>query len=304
MANKWAVQNGNWSDGSTWNDGVVPTADDDVWANGKTITLDQDVNVKSLRTTHSPLDIMGGTFKNNTNGRFVQADLYAGNSYVITTQSDSRSLTLNGNIYGGKPNTQYNNSAIELRAGCTMTIIGNCVGFTFLTFYSTYASVIFNGIVDCSEYPCCNYAIGGPLNINGKLIAGVYPNATTGGTLYIRVEGELKLMNSVSFATVGTTSNYHKIYGTIDMTDYEAVDFPIKGYIDMQVTELKGKTQVALPPESVVLEGYEYGDKVGTMKTVPDNVAIVNLTEQEVERVKNCATVSTVQKCFEDFKEE
>jgi hypothetical protein len=56
-------------------------------------------------------------------------------------------------------------------------------------------------------------------------------------------------------------------------------------------------------PESVVLEGYQYGNKVGSLKTVPDNVTIINLTEQEVNRVKNCATVSTVQKCFEEFKE-
>ena len=39
MANVYAVQNGNWSDGSTWSSGSVPTADDDVWLNGKTINM-------------------------------------------------------------------------------------------------------------------------------------------------------------------------------------------------------------------------------------------------------------------------
>ena len=37
---------------------------------------------------------------------------------------------------------------------------------------------------------------------------------------------------------------------------------------------------------------------------IVDNIAVVNLTEQEVERVKNCATISTMQQCFENFKEE
>jgi hypothetical protein len=34
-----------------------------------------------------------------------------------------------------------------------------------------------------------------------------------------------------------------------------------------------------------------------------DNISVVNLTEQDVNRVKNCATIETVQKCFEEFKE-
>lgn len=37
---------------------------------------------------------------------------------------------------------------------------------------------------------------------------------------------------------------------------------------------------------------------------IVDNIAVVNLTEQEVDRIKNCATVNTVQQCFENFKEE
>ena len=37
--------------------------------------------------------------------------------------------------------------------------------------------------------------------------------------------------------------------------------------------------------------------------TVVEEATIINLTEQEVNRVKNCATIQTVQQCFEDFKE-
>lgn len=64
------------------------------------------------------------------------------------------------------------------------------------------------------------------------------------------------------------------------------------------------------PQESTVLKDVEYGDnQVGTLEVIAlsgataqaDNIAVVNLTEQEVNRVKNCATIQTVQQCFEDF---
>ena len=39
MANVYAIQKGNWSDGSTWSSGSVPTADDDVWLNGHIVNV-------------------------------------------------------------------------------------------------------------------------------------------------------------------------------------------------------------------------------------------------------------------------
>jgi hypothetical protein len=66
------------------------------------------------------------------------------------------------------------------------------------------------------------------------------------------------------------------------------------------------------PQEATVLKDVRYGDnQVGTLEVIAlsgataqaDNIAVVNLTEQQLQRVGNCATVSTVQKCFEDFKE-
>ena len=38
MAVKWAVANGSWTDGATWNDGSVPTTEDEVYLNGYKIT--------------------------------------------------------------------------------------------------------------------------------------------------------------------------------------------------------------------------------------------------------------------------
>ena len=49
MAIRFAKQNGNWSSASTWDGGLtIPTTGDDVYSNGFTVTLDQDVNVGCL----------------------------------------------------------------------------------------------------------------------------------------------------------------------------------------------------------------------------------------------------------------
>lgn len=67
-----------------------------------------------------------------------------------------------------------------------------------------------------------------------------------------------------------------------------------------------------LPQPANVLKDVHYGDnQVGTLEVIAlsgatataDNISVVNLTEQQLQRVGNCATVSTVQKCFEEFKE-
>lgn len=51
MGLKVAVANGNWSNPSTWNGGVLPVAGDVVASNGFTVTIDQNVNVDSITNT-------------------------------------------------------------------------------------------------------------------------------------------------------------------------------------------------------------------------------------------------------------
>jgi len=49
MATKFAVATGVWSNTTTWNDGTLPLSNDIIFANGFTVTLDQDITVGSLR---------------------------------------------------------------------------------------------------------------------------------------------------------------------------------------------------------------------------------------------------------------
>jgi hypothetical protein len=60
MPTRYAVQNGAWSSGSTWDNGSVPLNGDDVFANARTVTMDQNVTVN--RITNAQPNIYVGIF--------------------------------------------------------------------------------------------------------------------------------------------------------------------------------------------------------------------------------------------------
>ena len=60
MPTRYAVQNGAWSSGSTWDNGSVPLNGDDVFANARTVTMDQNVTVN--RITNAQPNIYAGIF--------------------------------------------------------------------------------------------------------------------------------------------------------------------------------------------------------------------------------------------------
>ena len=53
MATRFAIGNGNWSSPAIWDNGILPTNADVIFANNFTVTLDQDITVGSLRNTLS-----------------------------------------------------------------------------------------------------------------------------------------------------------------------------------------------------------------------------------------------------------
>ena len=92
MAAIGAVQNGLWSSSTTWPGGVFPTSADDVFANTRTVYIDQNINVLSLNTTASGVGGSAGGLFYNT----VSISITAGTILPGTTNClDRKSTRLN-----------------------------------------------------------------------------------------------------------------------------------------------------------------------------------------------------------------
>lgn len=100
MAVRYAVNNGNWSDVATWDGGAsLPTVGDDVYANGYTITVDQNIEVDKISTEVCPTTSVGGGRFSANAARNIIANVYAGTSYCLYITQGSIVI---GNVYGGK----------------------------------------------------------------------------------------------------------------------------------------------------------------------------------------------------------
>jgi hypothetical protein len=183
MANRTAIASGNWSDSAIWNGGLgLPTASDDVYANGQTVTIDQNVTIISLRST-----IAAGTFILN-NGITVTANIFGGVATNPTLQiSQSNSATIIGNITGGQTR------ALIMSDASNITITGSV---------QPALGAVFHGIQHSSTG---NLIISGNLSNNVLAQAFVINHLGTGNII---ITGSLLNTNTSTAAhTISSTGN-------------------------------------------------------------------------------------------------
>jgi hypothetical protein len=119
MAVRYPIISGDWSNALIWNGGTLPTSVDDVYSNGFTVTIDQDVTVLSIRNTaQSPAVAGGGYILLDT--YTLNAALFAG-AVNLLTYSGSTSANINGNLSIGSANYVVNFNS----ASGTLNIVGN-----------------------------------------------------------------------------------------------------------------------------------------------------------------------------------
>jgi hypothetical protein len=166
MATRWAVVNGNWSNTATWDGGTLPAAGDDVFADGKTVTIDQNVTVLSIRNTQRSGGTNGGTFT-VTGDYTINANLTRG-SLSMMTYSGTGTLNINGNFTTAADGL---NQYVLTHSGTgIVNIVGNITVFGAnnrnVILLSSSGTINFNGIINFSNF---GDGIGIVISSNGTL---------------------------------------------------------------------------------------------------------------------------------------
>lgn len=169
MATRYAVANGNWSNTATWDGGTLPTSADDVHANNRTVTIDQDVTVLTLRTTAGGAAVAGGRF-----------DIPSGSSYNVTAT--------NGFICG---------SSIVLQAlgSGTRVITGNATGSSTTANIACIvlqgsgagiSTITYNGNLTGGSQAGASalYIWGGYVTVNGSVTGGTASTNAVGINIF------------------------------------------------------------------------------------------------------------------------
>lgn len=206
MAVKWAVVNGAWSAGATWNDGVVPTTDDVVYLDGHNITIQNTTcNCKELRNDLNPnTNLSGGNLTSPTGNNFyLNGDIFS--EFVILNLSNSGMNSvfhINGNINilgsGKFCQTSSNgiaNSVINgnINAPIATTILtaanpANGIGLTINGNVNAPLAVFCNVSTTANSY---NITINGNLTIDNLTATTLSPNQlkfTVSGILEINAQ--------------------------------------------------------------------------------------------------------------------
>lgn len=206
MATRYAVASGNWSAPATWDGGVsLPGVSDDVYADGKTVTIDQDVSVRTLRNdTRSGGTNGGGFLVTTTRTITASVGIYAENATSGTlldtinfTGGAGTLLTINATVNGATANTFK--AAVYHNGAGTITINGNIVG--------PYGNA--NGTHTVWGAAGC-----GALNINGNLSG--YNGSTAGNWPLNWVStSQLTIVGNISNGSYNSAGGYVVYIGAV-----------------------------------------------------------------------------------------
>lgn len=303
MAVKWAVANGNWSAGASWNDGVVPTSDDDVFLNGYTIgcptTNYTYINAKSISNGENPNTgrtggiLQGGYSSGNNQYRYINANLEVYSTDIIKggnhdycyingnvnvhsgrlvddTSSWSRRIYITGNVdASGILVGSGGASILEINGNATLRVMCMQANTTFtcnglLILYASQSNASGTSTISALISRSNALLISGTIKVNGYI-----HYESTSNTMGVR-SATLNILNPDTFTWKDVTEPRSNLF--IIVTDAEMNNrqqYPAENKVK-EGTEYVWGEKVGTyqqPPESVVLNGYVYdnGDKTGSM---------------------------------------
>lgn len=178
----YTAASGNWSVAGNWNGGTLPASGDDVYANGKTVTINVDVSVALISTETCPDTGVGGGEFRVSSSRNIAAQIRAGESQAILVNAAGVTLTIIGSITGGTGNASrcvYIN-----QQGITLNVYGAVSGGTGsggayavvqASGYSSATLNIFGAVTAGAGSRAIVASNAASINVAGSVVGGALP---------------------------------------------------------------------------------------------------------------------------------
>jgi len=207
MPDKWPLANGNWSNAANWNGGTKPVAGDDVFADGRTLNVDESFTVATLRTTQRTGGTVGGTFDFNTAGVTgtvtSSSPLVPGatNMVQVTATTGTVTISLGGNV---APRAASNDVLILYSGNCNLILTGTN----------------FNGLAGTANNTACiNKTSAGLITITGNVNGG-NAGGNTGAQALVSINGNTVIIGNVTggIGSGGGHRGVNQSAGTLTIT--------------------------------------------------------------------------------------
>jgi len=211
MATRFAVATGNFSNGAIWDNGVVPTSADDVYANNFTVTINGPYTVQTIRNTASPVlvpNIATPAMTSNVtpSGTAFASSVNGANSAWLAFNQDGlgttfwQSGTANTGILGyqfpsGKVIKRYSLKAIST------------------TTPSIPTTWIFQGSNDGTTYTTLDTVILASIPLGGNYTSGILANTTSYTYYRLNITAVTTLGSSPTVADFEMTESTGTVLG-------------------------------------------------------------------------------------------
>jgi hypothetical protein len=219
MPNRWPIASGNWSDAAIWSGSIIPTASDDVYANNKIVTLDQDINVLRLSTVNIAGVSASGYFI-ASDGISIKANIF-GSALSITTYPVSPLILLQG-VTAVNPTLLLTGS---MNASLTGSITQGASGCIAIVHMGTGTLNISGSTIDATSVAGGTYNNGQILIYTGSvnIIGNVTNTSTTGAPGIWNWYGRLNVVGNLQARINGSSTQIfscciYNQYGTVNVT--------------------------------------------------------------------------------------
>ncbi len=208
MADKYPLADGNWSNSANWNDGTKPVAGDNVYADGKIVTIDEDATCAKVSTETRSGGTAGGGFTLAA-GITLTADVIAGTTPCVTRNAAGADSYVVGNVRGGSTSSYGVNNTSTGTISITGDVRGGSGTISYGVNNTSTGTISITGDVrggsSTSSFGIYN-ASTGTISITGDVSGG---SSTNSFGIYNASTGIISITGDVS---AGTSEGSNGVY--------------------------------------------------------------------------------------------